>query len=110
MGRPIQTVARSNGPRTMDQSSSSKFKQQYHSSSPSQKDEVFPRRAYIALGSNVGDRLDMIERACRALDADPDMRVTRTSSLYETEPMYVEDQARFLNGACEVRLIKDLLA
>ncbi|KAL2029834.1 hypothetical protein VTO58DRAFT_109026 [Aureobasidium pullulans] len=60
------------------------------------------RCAYIALGSNVGDRLDMIEKACLALDQDQNIKVTRTSSLYETEPMYVEDQARFLNGACEV--------
>ncbi|KAI4723699.1 folic acid synthesis protein [Aureobasidium sp. EXF-10727] len=60
------------------------------------------RKAYIALGSNVGNRLDMIEKACLALDQDPDIRITRTSSLYETEPMYVEDQARFLNGACEI--------
>lgn len=60
------------------------------------------RKAYIALGSNVGDRLEMIEKACLALDQDPDINVTRTSSLYETEPMYVQDQARFLNGACEV--------
>jgi len=63
------------------------------------------RTAYIALGSNVGDRLDMIEKACLALDQDPDIKVTRTSSLYETEPMYVEDQARFLNGACEVGIL-----
>ena len=61
------------------------------------------RTAYIALGSNVGDRLDMIEKACLALDQDPNIKVTRTSSLYETEPMYVKDQGRFLNGACEVR-------
>lgn len=59
-------------------------------------------RAYIALGSNVGDRVEMIEQACDALNQDPDMVVKRTSCLYETEPMYVEDQARFLNGACEV--------
>ncbi|GAB7351187.1 hypothetical protein MBLNU459_g1631t1 [Dothideomycetes sp. NU459] len=44
----------------------------------------------------------MIEKACEALDADPNIQITRTSSLYETEPMYVEDQARFLNGACEI--------
>ncbi|CAD0025822.1 unnamed protein product, partial [Aureobasidium pullulans] len=62
------------------------------------------RCAYIALGSNVGDRLDMIEKACLALDQDQNIKVTRTSSLYETEPMYVEDQARFLNGACETTL------
>lgn len=57
----------------------------------------------IALGSNVGDRLACIEDACRALDADPDIRVTKTSALYETQAMYVEDQAPFLNGVCEVR-------
>jgi hypothetical protein len=67
------------------------------------------RKAYIALGSNVGDRLDMIEKACLALDQDPNIKVTRTSSLYETEPMYVEDQARFLNGACEVGIFRDRL-
>jgi len=60
------------------------------------------RKAYIALGSNVGDRLDMIEKACRMLEEDPDIRLRRTSSLYETEPMYVTDQASFLNGACQV--------
>lgn len=59
-------------------------------------------RAYIALGSNVGNRLEMIEKACQALNDDADITVIRTSCLYETEPMYVEEQARFLNGACEV--------
>jgi hypothetical protein len=58
---------------------------------------------FIALGSNVGDRLDAIESACRAIDKSGDMRIVRTSCLYETEPMYVEDQSRFLNGVCEVR-------
>ncbi|KAI5211082.1 folic acid synthesis protein [Aureobasidium subglaciale] len=68
------------------------------------------RRAYIALGSNVGDRLDMIEKACLALDQESGIKVTRTSSLYETEPMYVEDQARFLNGACEIETTLEPMA
>ncbi|KAJ9625132.1 trifunctional dihydropteroate synthetase [Taxawa tesnikishii (nom. ined.)] len=54
------------------------------------------------MGSNVGDRLQMIEKACLALEDEGDIRLLRTSCLYETEPMYVEDQARFLNGACEI--------
>ncbi|KAI7484815.1 folic acid synthesis protein [Hortaea werneckii] len=58
---------------------------------------------YVALGSNVGDRLEAIEAACRAIDEDQDMRILSTSALYETEPMYVENQERFLNGACEIR-------
>ena len=59
-------------------------------------------RVFLALGSNIGNRLNNIEQACREMDAEPDIRVARTSALYETEPMYVTDQGRFLNGACEV--------
>jgi 2-amino-4-hydroxy-6-hydroxymethyldihydropteridine diphosphokinase/dihydropteroate synthase len=59
------------------------------------------KTAYIALGSNMGDRIAEIEKACRLMD-ERGIAVKRTSSLYETEPMYVTDQDRFLNGACEV--------
>lgn len=61
-----------------------------------------PRTAYIALGSNLGDRIAWIERACNEMDKRG-IHVKRTSSLWETEPMYVLDQDRFVNGACEVR-------
>lgn len=60
------------------------------------------RIAYIALGSNLGDRIGWIEKACNEMDARG-IKVKRTSSLWETEPMYVLDQDRFVNGACEVR-------
>ncbi|KAI0099917.1 Dihydropteroate synthase [Nemania sp. FL0031] len=66
------------------------------------------RTAYIALGSNLGDRVAMIEQACREMDARG-IRVKRTSSLWETEPMYVLDQDRFVNGACEVETELDPL-
>ena len=56
---------------------------------------------YIALGSNVGDRLSMIESACHEMGCRG-INVVRTSGLYETEPMYVEEQQLFINGACEV--------
>jgi 2-amino-4-hydroxy-6-hydroxymethyldihydropteridine diphosphokinase/dihydropteroate synthase len=59
------------------------------------------RIAYIALGSNLGDRIGWIEKACNEMDARG-IKVKRTSSLWETEPMYVLDQDRFVNGACEV--------
>lgn len=60
-----------------------------------------PRTAYIALGSNLGDRIAEIERACREMEARG-IRVTKTSSLWETEPMYYADQDCFVNGVCEV--------
>lgn len=63
---------------------------------------------FIALGSNLGDRFAAIESACRTIDGDPDMQIVKTSELFETTPMYVEDQGRFLNGVCEVSLIRHI--
>ena len=58
-------------------------------------------RAYVALGSNLGDRIRMIESACHEMHQQG-IRVIRTSALYETKPMYVEEQDPFVNGVCEV--------
>ncbi|KAL4863871.1 hypothetical protein BDV12DRAFT_20977 [Aspergillus spectabilis] len=58
-------------------------------------------RAFIALGSNVGERVEMIEKACLEMGR-ADIRVLRTSSLFETAPMYYLDQEPFMNGVCEV--------
>lgn len=71
---------------------------------PQPKPKTYPkmkRTAYIALGSNLGDRIGWIEKACTEMDLRG-IRVKRTSSLWETEPMYVVEQDRFVNGACEV--------
>jgi 7,8-dihydro-6-hydroxymethylpterin-pyrophosphokinase (HPPK) len=62
------------------------------------------RQAYIALGSNLGDRIAMIEQACKEMSARG-ITVRRTSSLWETKPMYVIDQGAFINGACEVGIV-----
>ncbi len=55
---------------------------------------------YLGLGSNIGDREAMIERALNELDA-PDLRLKRVSSLYETEPIGLLDQDWFLNCVAE---------
>ena len=59
---------------------------------------------YIALGSNIGDRIGYIEAACRELSR-AGLKVLRTSALYETKPMYVEDQDSFLNAVCQVSIL-----
>jgi 2-amino-4-hydroxy-6-hydroxymethyldihydropteridine diphosphokinase len=71
----------------------------------------------LAIGSNMGDRYENFVQALdllfagRADDDDdgahnnedhPVCRSGRVSFLYETAPMYVTDQAKFLNGAVEV--------
>jgi 2-amino-4-hydroxy-6-hydroxymethyldihydropteridine diphosphokinase len=58
------------------------------------------QRVYLALGSNMGARADNMARAVDAL-RERGVRVTRCSSLYETEPVEVVDQPWFLNGVVE---------
>lgn len=60
------------------------------------------RNVYIALGSNMGNRVAMIEQACKEMEANGKMRIVRTSSLWESKAMYVLDQDNFVNGVCEV--------
>lgn len=55
---------------------------------------------YIALGSNLGDRTENLRLAREQIEA-PDLRVLRTSSIYETAPRDVENQPWFLNQVLE---------
>src|SRR3990170_582513 len=59
-------------------------------------------KAYIGLGSNVGRREDHLEKALELLAAAKDVKVTKTSSIYETEPVGYVDQPDFLNAAVEI--------
>lgn len=72
-------------------------------------------KAYVAIGTNLGDRLGNYRKALAKIDELTDTRVTRRSSLYESEP---HGNARnwFLNGVVEIsteidsrQLLKDLL-
>jgi 2-amino-4-hydroxy-6-hydroxymethyldihydropteridine diphosphokinase len=53
--------------------------------------------AYIALGSNVGDRQDHLAHARAALAALPASRVLRASAIEETAPLGGEPQRSYLN-------------
>jgi 2-amino-4-hydroxy-6-hydroxymethyldihydropteridine diphosphokinase len=72
------------------------------------------RRAYVAVGSNLGNRFDNIANGVDLLcnSTSDEIKLVRTSSLLETAPMYVTDQPAFLNGVVEVETTlppKDLL-
>ena len=58
------------------------------------------KRIYLSLGSNIGDREVNLRKAVEQL-ASPDLRVLRTSRIYETEPVDYVDQAWFLNQVVE---------
>ena len=55
-----------------------------------------PTTVYLSLGSNVGDRLENLRRACASLE-DHRIRIRRASSVYETEPVDFREQGWFLN-------------
>ena len=57
--------------------------------------------AYLALGSNIGDREANLRDAVKHLESD-EIRVTRRSSMYETAPQELLDQPWFLNAVVEV--------
>ncbi|MFQ5926523.1 MAG: 2-amino-4-hydroxy-6-hydroxymethyldihydropteridine diphosphokinase [Terriglobia bacterium] len=61
----------------------------------------YKKRAYLSLGSNVGDRAANLERAVAAL-GEAGVQVRRRSAVYETEPVDVPAQPWFLNCLVEV--------
>jgi 2-amino-4-hydroxy-6-hydroxymethyldihydropteridine diphosphokinase len=58
------------------------------------------KTVYLSLGSNVGDRAKNLRAAIAALH-DVGVRVTKISSLYETEPVDLREQPWFLNCVVE---------
>jgi 2-amino-4-hydroxy-6-hydroxymethyldihydropteridine diphosphokinase len=56
-------------------------------------------RAYVGLGSNLGDREATIRAALAELDAADGVDVIAVSTLVDTAPVGYTDQPRFLNGA-----------
>ncbi len=53
---------------------------------------------FISMGSNLGDRVEMLRRGLDELDQLNDTQVVRLSSIYDTEPVGEVDQPRFLNA------------
>ena len=74
-------------------------------------------RVFVGIGSNLGDRRNLLERAVRALGSLPETRVLAVSGFRETDPVGIVHQPRFLNGAVELEtalpaaaLLEELLA
>lgn len=59
-------------------------------------------RIFIGLGSNLGDRAAYLQRALRELEHLPQISVNKISSVYETEPVGVKGQPKFLNMVAEL--------
>lgn len=59
-------------------------------------------RAYLGIGSNIGDMAATLDRAVAGLAATPGIRVLARSADYRTPPWGKTDQPWFLNGAVAV--------
>lgn len=60
----------------------------------------FWHRAYVALGSNMGDKKQYLDNALAQMDENPDIRVVKTAAYVETEPYGGVEQDTFLNSVC----------
>ncbi|HYN84684.1 MAG TPA: 2-amino-4-hydroxy-6-hydroxymethyldihydropteridine diphosphokinase [Pyrinomonadaceae bacterium] len=63
--------------------------------------EATEPRAYVGMGSNVGDRAGHLLLGVRGM-LDAGLAVARLSSVYETEPVDFTDQPAFLNAVAEI--------
>jgi len=68
------------------------------------------RRVYLGLGANVGDREGNLRAAIERLKAAPGVNFLRQSRVYQTEPMYVDEQPEFLNMVVEVEVAEEVSA
>lgn len=59
-------------------------------------------RYVLALGTNIGDRKQNLEKAIEAINSMPYTDVLKTSSIYETQPVGYAKQDDFYNLVCLV--------
>lgn len=59
--------------------------------------------AFIALGSNVGDRLEYLINAITVVSNHPENVLLNVSNVYETDPVGLKNQARFLNAVIHIK-------
>jgi 2-amino-4-hydroxy-6-hydroxymethyldihydropteridine diphosphokinase len=59
-------------------------------------------RSFIGMGSNMGERESFLKEASLEISAQPEVKVIKISSLYETEPVGYQEQGWFLNQVMEI--------
>ena len=65
-------------------------------------DPAVNSRAFLGLGSNLGDRLGNLQSAVDQLDAQVDLRVVASSRVWETDPVGGPAQPDYLNAVLQV--------
>ena len=65
--------------------------------------------AFIALGTNKGDRINFLRQAILNLKSDSKVNLVASSSVYETKPYGNKNQSDFLNAVIEVKTTYSLI-
>ena len=65
------------------------------------------KNAWIALGSNLGDRLEMLRFAVASLQDEVGISIIRASSVYETPPLGPPGQSFYLNAVLHLEVTLD---
>jgi len=60
------------------------------------------RRAYLGIGSNLGDRLGYLQLAVDELNRHPDIAIAAVSRVYETAPVGGPPQDAYLNAVVAI--------
>lgn len=64
-------------------------------------------KAFLGLGSNIGERKEQLQEAVNILDSIEGIEVTQVSDIYETEPVGYIEQPNFLNLCIEIETTLD---
>ncbi len=60
------------------------------------------KQVFLSLGSNMGDRIELLRAAVEELDSSPNVHIQKQSSYYETDPIGYIDQNKFVNQVIEI--------
>lgn len=59
-------------------------------------------KAYLGIGTNIGNRMENLQNAISSLNLLPSTTVSQISNVYETDPVGYAEQDNFLNIVVEV--------
>lgn len=59
--------------------------------------------AYVALGSNVGDKLGFLKDALKKIAESSQCQIKEISSIYETRPFGIKNQDNFINAVVKIK-------
>ena len=65
-------------------------------------------RAIVALGSNLGDRFEYLQKAVNEINSEEEIEISKISSVYETLPVGGPEQGNYLNAV--ISLVTELEA